>query len=253
MVRSKKVFSRVEIASNRNIPGSELMLLSFFEPSIALSAVAGQFVEIGIPGCILPKPFSIRNTHRFGLVDVMYEVVGKGTETLANMSEGAEITVLGPLGNGFIHQNESDVYLVGGGTGIAPILFLAETLDQSNHVSLFIGARSNRFLPELSLLPAHTKIATDDGSEGYHGNVIDLMRERLLPQAHVFACGPKPMLKSLWNLVKNWNNEIQFSLEAYMGCGIGACLGCQIETTGGQKHICTDGPVFYAKEVIDAL
>lgn len=253
MVKSKKRFSRIEIASNRNVPGSQLKLLSFFEPSIALSAVAGQFVEIGIPGCVLPKPFSIRNTHKFGLVDILYQVVGKGTATLSEMSEGQEITVLGPLGNGFGIPDEGNIYLIGGGTGIAPILCLADQFDNNDRISIFLGARSKDLLPEIQLLPSCAEIATDDGSAGYDGNVIDLMKERLLPQAHVFACGPTPMLKSLWNHVKDWDKDIQFSLEAYMGCGVGACLGCQIETTTGQKHICTDGPVFSAKEVVDAL
>jgi len=253
MEKSKQIFSRVEIVSNIEIPGSKLKLLTFFEPTIALTGLPGQFVELGIPGCILPKPFGIMNTQKFGLVEILYQIVGKGTETLSKMNEGETITVLGPLGNGFTLPDSKNCYLVGGGTGIAPVLFLSNYLKDKIDSTLYLGGRSKDFLPGINFLPDNSEIATDDGSAGFYGNVIELMQQKLIPPAPVFACGPKPMLKALWGLVKEWDTQVEFSLEAYMGCGIGACLGCQIQTKSGQKHVCVDGPVFPASEVSDVF
>lgn len=254
MERSKKKFAKVEIVTNCDIPGSQLKLLSFFEPTIALTSKPGQFVELGIPGCALPKPFSIMNTQKFGIVEILYQVVGHGTETLANMTSGEEITVLGPLGNGFTIDEENETcYLVGGGTGIAPVLFFANYYSEKIDTKLFLGARNQSLLPDVSLLPKNTEISTDDGSLGYKGNIVELMSQKLIPPAPIYSCGPEPMLKSIWNFANTWNTKIEFSLETYMGCGVGACLGCQIQTKSGQKHVCIDGPVFPASEVADVL
>ncbi len=254
MERLKKKFAKVEIITNCEIPGSELKLLSFFEPTIALTSKPGQFVEIGIPGCALPKPFSIMNTQKFGIVEILYQVVGVGTTILSKMKEGEEITVLGPLGNGFsIDEETENCYLIGGGTGIAPVLFFANYYEDKIKSKLFLGARTKNLLPDTSLLPEGVEISTDDGTLGFSGNVVELMAGKLLAPAPVYSCGPKPMLKSILDFTNTWKTKIEFSLETYMGCGIGGCLGCQIETKSGQKHVCTDGPVFPASEVSDVL
>lgn len=248
MEKSKKL-EKLEIVSNRKIPKSNFHLLSFFSPHIALSSKPGQFVEIGLPDSILPKPFCIHNTHEFGVVEVLYQVLGHGTQKLSNMAEGTQITVLGPLGTHFDLPSEGMAYFVGGGTGIAPLLYAQSKMKNS---TTFLGGKTKEFLAP-SRFNESTHHATDDGSLGFKGTVIDLMSSQLLPAAPVFACGPKPMLKALWNYVKNWNVKVQFSLEEYMACGVGACLGCVCETKNGYKRVCTDGPVFDASEVADGL
>lgn len=248
MEKSKKL-EKLEIVSNRKIPKSNFHLLSFFSPHIALSSKPGQFVEIGLPDSILPKPFCIHNTHEFGVVEVLYQVLGPGTQKLSNLAEGTQITALGPLGTHFDLPEDGMAYFVGGGTGIAPLLYARTKVKNS---TTFLGGKAKEFLAP-SRFGDSTHYATDDGSLGFKGTVVDLMSSQLLPAAPVFACGPKPMLKVLWNYVKNWNVKVQFSLEAYMACGVGACMGCVCETINGYKRVCTDGPVFDASEVADGL
>ena len=249
MEKSKK-FEKLEIISNRKIPKSNFFLLSFFSPHIALTSKPGQFVEIGTSDSILPKPFCIHNTHEFGVVEVLYQVLGPGTEKLSKLAEGTQITTLGPLGRHFDLPSEGLAYLVGGGTGIAPMLFAQKKLKAS---VTFLGGKTKDFLAPSRFNDSSTHYATDDGSLGFKGTVIDLMSSQLLPAAPVYACGPKPMLKALWNYVKNWDVKVQFSLESYMACGVGACLGCVCETKNGYKRVCADGPVFDASEVADGL
>ena len=247
---SSRIFEHVEIAGNRQLKGSELMLLSFFSPKIALMAKPGQFVEVGFEGMILPKPISIHRVHKFGVVELLYQVIGKGTKILASLVDGAPITVLGPLGNGFNLEADQPYYLVGGGTGIAPMLDIHDRLGTHEH-KIFLGARTKKLLPDPDHFPKETNYATDDGTHGFKGTVVDLMNQSLLPQGTILACGPKPMLKALYQRFTSW--KIQFSLESYMACGVGACLGCVVNTKSGYKKVCSDGPVFDASEVIDGL
>ncbi len=253
MAKSSKIFEFVEVAQNRKLPGSQLHLLTFFSPKIALTAKPGQFIELGFTGTVLPKPFSIHRVFDYGVVEILYQVVGPGTQKLSKLSDGDQISVLGPLGKGFVLPKKGPVYLVGGGTGIAPMLFLQDKL-KGLLPATFLGARTKDLLPNKERFDKDlTKCSTDDGSNGFFGTVIDLMSQSLLAPGAVLACGPKPMLKALWGFVKNWNTQVQFSLESYMACGVGACLGCVIETNEGSKKVCTDGPVFEAKAVADAL
>lgn len=247
---SSRIFETVEIASNRQLPGSELMLLSFYSPKVALMSKPGQFVEIGFEGTILPKPISIHKTHKFGVVELLYQVIGKGTTILSRMEDGEPITVLGPLGNGFNLEANTPYYLVGGGTGIAPMLDIHDKLGSREH-KIFLGARTKTLLPDPDRFPKETSYATDDGTFGFKGTIVDLMSQSLLPQGTILACGPKPMLKALYQRFLGW--QMQFSLESYMACGVGACLGCVVQTKNGYKKVCSDGPVFDAQEVIDGL
>lgn len=252
MARLGKVLQKVEILTNNRLKDSELYLLTFYSPHIALSAIPGQFVEIGFPGTILPKPFSIKNCRKFGIVEILYQVVGNGTKILSHMQQGEELTIIGPLGNGFsVPDSVKQVYLVGGGTGAGPILFASEHIEKKT--TTFIGARTSTLLPHTQMDVDSFEIATDDGTYGFSGNIVELITSKLLPPAPLFACGPVPMLKAIWEVVKSWDVSVQFSLETYMGCGVGACLGCQIETLSGQKHVCCDGPVFDAKEIAHVL
>lgn len=247
---SSRIFETVDIASNRQLPGSELMLLTFYSPKVALMSKPGQFVEIGFEGTILPKPISIHRTFKYGVVELLYQVVGKGTSILSKMQDGETITVLGPLGNGFSLEPDMPYYLVGGGTGIAPMLDIHDKLGDREH-KIFLGARTKSLLPDPGRFPKDTNYATDDGSIGFKGTIVDLMSQSLLPEGTILACGPKPMLKALHQRFVGW--PMQFSLESYMACGVGACLGCVVQTKNGYRKVCSDGPVFEASEVIDGL
>jgi len=253
MAKSKRACEKLQITQNRPATkGSGLMLLSFFSPEIALSAKPGQFIEIGFDGPTLPKPFSIHDAYEYGIVEILYQVVGPGTQKLAGLDDGDEIVVFGPLGKGFDLPEEGPVYLVGGGTGNAPIKFLQKKLAKLSPKT-FLGAKTKTLLPPQEMFDENTYLATDDGSAGFKGTVVDLMSGQLLPPGHVFACGPKPMLKGLWKFSKGFEMSCQFSLESYMACGVGACLRWVIQTTSGYKKVCSDGPVFNASEVADAL
>ncbi len=247
----------------------------FLELSVPASfklALPGQFIHVRVEDSydpILRRPFSIydvcesRKKNRL-ILRVLYEVVGKGTELLSQKKPLSEIDCLGPLGHGFdldkIARGKK-AYLVAGGMGVAPLYFLAKKLTENrkprteNLVPIvIIGAKTkNDILSEKEFkdLCCEVHVATEDGSKGFKGLVTDLLKS-FLPSAlsTICACGPKPMLAALSVIAHKYNVPAQVSLEEFMGCGLGACLGCVIRTTSGYKRICHDGPVFDSSEII---
>lgn len=192
---------------------------------------------------LLPRPLSI-----FDLEDnkiaFLYQVVGKGTGILSNLKKGAKVEILGPLGNGFPIVNNKKVALVSGGIGLAPMKYLARNLKCK--VDLFAGFRTSSYLmDEMSNFVDNIIVTTNDGNEGKKGFVTDYIEDRY---DVIYACGPNPMMNSLKNL--NLKAKSYYSLEAHMACGIGACLGCAINTTKGIQRVCHEGPVFDGNEVI---
>jgi dihydroorotate dehydrogenase electron transfer subunit len=234
-------------------------------PAIAKSALPGQFVSIKVSDTeapLLRRPFSI---HRKigGKIEILYEAVGTGTEIFAQRKPGEYLDVVGPLGNGFDYRamkgEQQTKILVAGGMGVAPLVFLAEKLKETKALVL-IGAKNKKHInceKEFKDLGCEVKIATDDGSLGFHGKVTELCEEILLNRflesidsTTLFACGPRPMLKAVSVLSKKYNLPAQISLEEHMACGIGACLGCVVNTADGFKRVCKDGPVFLADDII---
>ncbi len=229
--------------------------------SIAAKAKPGQFVNIRVDkgqDLLLRRPLSIhlaKNDH----LEIIYKVVGRGTEKLAQVKEQEKVDVIGPLGHGYT-LTEGKVLLVGGGTGIASLAFLAEALKiKYNSVpTVLIGAKSKEELlcsQELEKIGCPVKIATDDGSAGFHGLVTELFREIVaIFSTHpsmVYACGPLPMLRELVRLCRHLHIPCEVSLEEHMGCGVGACLGCVVKGAKGEYlRVCKEGPVFKASEVI---
>ena len=192
-----------------------------------------------------------------GKITVLYEALGTGTKALALKRQGEFLDIIGPLGKGFdlsSRRENKESFLVAGGMGIAPILFLSKLLDPAK-TCVIIGARSkNKLLcaGEFSKKGFQVKIATDDGSLGVKGKATVLL-EKLIsgrPAADIYACGPEPMLKAVAKIAGKNNLSAQLSLEAHMACGIGACLGCVVNTTSGLKRVCKEGPVFMADELI---
>ena len=245
---------KAKIISNKKIAPDHYSL-SFRAPKIAKNTKPGQFFNIRIgASCepLLRRPFG---AHKIGKdsIEILYKVVGKATKILSTKKKGSTLDVLGPLGNGFdiSKPTSQTVILVGGGHGVAPLYALAKRLTTYNlKLTIFIGARSKKHVvceKDFRKLGAKVHVATEDGSKGHKGLVTDLLKKK---RGTIYACGPKPMLKEVAKIAKSSKIPCQVSLEEYIACGIGTCLGCAVKTRMGYKLVCKDGPVFDAREII---
>ncbi len=242
---------RIERLSEENIR------LHLYAPRIAAAARAGQFVMIKVNADfdpLLRRPFSIHQVDAEGHIQLYFKIVGKGTACLACVREGAELSVLGPLGRGFRIPQDGPVCLVGGGLGIAPMAFLAKEISlhkKSHHEDLVVlgGRTASDVAPlfeDFASFPMEVLAATDDGSCGTQGTVLDVLkRKHLAEQTIVFCCGPEPMMAAVYHYCQERDLPCQVSVESGMACGMGACLGCnRLATDGSYVHVCMDGPVF---------
>lgn len=217
----------------------------FRSSEIASAAEPGMFIQIEVSGDVFPvtrRPFTL-NRAAGNDFEVIFDVVGRGTEMLSVLEPGASARVLGPLGTGWRIEKESSWLLIGGGLGAAGFDFLLHRVHCSG---VLIGASSkDRVLP---LNPdCRYIIATEDGSAGTRGLVTDILQQDLFSQADVIAvCGPVAMMEAVWNLVpESDRSKVQISTESRMGCGWGVCDGCSIPVAGGgYRKCCTEGPVF---------
>lgn len=228
------------------------------------TAQPGQFVMLRLINQMVPflrRPFSIHNRIMKGGrtqgIELLYKVVGKGTEKLSLCKKGDFVDIIGPLGKGFvIPDNYHRIFIVAGGIGVAPLFFLASFLMEKNidlsACRVFLGAKSKDDLlckDKLSDLGITVHICTDDGSEGDKCLVTDSLKTAICKNRPdvIYACGPLEMLKSVAKIAKKHIVPCQISIETIMACGIGACLGCAVErfdNTGKYLHVCLDGPVF---------
>ena len=229
----------------------EMLLLT---PQMAEQAKAGQFISIysNDGSRLLPRPISICEVCG-DCLRVVYRVAGKGTEEFSKMKAGEYLDVQGPLGNGYT-ISEKKALILGGGIGIPPMLQLAKSINAEKEIVL--GYRDELFLNDDFGRYGHVTIATEDGSCGTKGNVLDAIKERGLKGEVIYACGPMPMLRAVKRYAEDNNMEAYISLEEKMACGIGACLACVCKTTKKDEHsqvnntrICKEGPVFDAREV----
>jgi len=247
---------RAKILSNEKIRAKYFKML--LESSyIAREAMPGQFVEIKCSDTLDPllrRPLGI---HRVGTktIELLYEVVGKGTDILSKKKKGDFLDVLGPLGNGFKILSGSSI-LIAGGIGVAPMVFLAEALpDKKIKPTILIGAKTKKEIlcdKNFGKISPDVYIATDDGSRGKRGLVSELF-EKLLENSRpniVYACGPYAMLKTIAGICKKKKINCQVSMEEKMACGIGVCLGCGVKVKDGYKLVCKDGPIFDAREIV---
>lgn len=227
----------------------------------AESAVPGQFVSLYCQdhSRLLPRPISICEIDRENSsLHLVYRVVGKGTEEFSHYQVGDEIKVVGPLGNGFPLEGKNPI-VIGGGIGVPPMLQLSKELHNKLKAepTIVLGYRNqDLFLKESFDYHGEVNIATDDGSVGVHGTVVDLMEQKKITGDVIYACGPKPMLAAVKAYARKKDIKCYVSLEERMACGIGACLGCVCKTKDVDEHskvhnarICKDGPVFLAEEV----
>jgi len=240
------------------------MTLRYPEGAAPDRVVPGQFAGIytGNPAMLLPRPISIcRWDAAERELRFVYRIAGAGTASLAGFKTGDTVDLLGVLGNGYDLEKlmGKKVLLLGGGIGIPPMLELAAALcgKTSTEVTAVMGYRNgDLFLTQELEQYARLLIATEDGSVGTKGNVLDAVREKEVSADVVCACGPMPMLRAVRKYAEDQGIPAYISLEERMACGVGACLGCVTKTVRVDSHshvhnarICTEGPVFDAKEV----
>lgn len=278
----------VEIVANRKIQDS-LYEMSFFWPVDAGIPKAGQFFTArSAPGTdpLLRRPFafSAYNVQK-GIASCIYQVRGGATRLLAELATGSFIDVLGPLGIGFtlpglvlppkvshesidlqsenqthpasIHTNkqvqDSKPFLIAGGIGLGPMLFLEQNLRENSYEYRFaLGVRSKNFLPDIEL-PKNSIICTDDGSFGLKGSVLSpFEKDAEVEGGLMYACGPHPMLAACNAFAHTHSMDLFVSVEQTMACGLGACMGCAVQKADSNEYFraCVDGPVFNAKELL---
>jgi dihydroorotate dehydrogenase electron transfer subunit len=255
--QEKATVIRVEQFSSKNFR------LTLDAPEIARSAKPGQFVMIrtGVGNDpLLRRPFSIHQTSEAGTLQIYFKVVGRGTDILGHVKEGEILSVFGPLGHGFNLKKDSPAVLIGGGLGIAPMLFLAKELcrlrSESDQNIVILGGREKievaPLLEDFKQCGFQVLTATDDGSLGHHGYVTELLSSiELSSECIVYACGPEPMMAGVSKFCSLKDVSCQVSVESVMACGMGACLGCsKPKKNGGYTHVCLNGPVYNAEDLV---
>lgn len=242
---------------------SSYFRLRFNAPEIVSSSKPGQFINCRFANKLDPllsRPMSIYRCNRGeGWLDLLIKLVGKATLGFSQAEPGDRFTLVGPLGRGFDFSNVEQAFLIGGGIGIAPLVFLAEQMSNNGIEPVFIGGflsgREVCCVDEIEPFVKRYFVTTDDGSYGFRGMVTDKFRNILenkngLSGSSVFCCGPNPMMSALEKICDQYELKAQFSLEAHMACGFGVCAGCAVPAKNNQKYllVCEHGPVFYKGE-----
>lgn len=218
-------------------------------------AMPGQFVQVAVPDApntFLRRPISVNFIDRSdNTLWLLVRNAGEGTSRLCGMKAGEHLNIILPLGNGFSIPTDADkpkrLLLVGGGVGVAPLLYLGQKLAASGHSPEFLlGARSSADLLELDEFKriGTVHVATDDGSAGVHGLVTQHPAINSRDIDCIYCCGPAPMMKAVAAIARQNNVNCEVSLENMMACGLGACLCCVENTVKGNVCVCTEGPVF---------
>lgn len=231
-------------------------VLSLEVGALARNAAPGQFLHIRCGGqALLRRPMSIYRTDG-EVIQLMIRDVGQGSHWLVERRPGDQLDCLGPQGHGFrLDRRGRHLLLVGGGYGVAPLVGLAErAVARRMSVMLAVGAATADLVFPSRLLPAEVEylVATDDGSAGHRGLVTDLVPPWLSWADAVYSCGPMPMMAALASIMRQRapSKPAHVALEERMGCSMGVCLGCVIETTRGPQRVCTEGPVFDLSDVL---
>ena len=238
----------------------DVFLLRFTSKDLAKKCHPGNFLHIKIPPALLRRPFSIHDIKGNDIL-VLFRVRGKGTLLLSKYKKGDSLNILGPLGKGFVFSKRLTSgrtnILVAGGIGVAPLLFLAQKLKKSGvkKIVVLLGVKSKTDLlceNNFKKIGAKVLVASDDGTAGFKGNVVLLLKDILSQETacNIYCCGPSAMFKPAYDLIRDRQEIVcQVSFEQFMGCGIGTCCGCTIETALGYKKTCKDGPVFDIRSI----
>jgi dihydroorotate dehydrogenase electron transfer subunit len=262
-----------EILKNEEIQEDCFLMKVKIAPSFK-NPFPGQFVMIRIAGLndpFLSRPISIYSFSRgknFNSIELLYRVVGKGTQILAGLIEGSQVEINGPLGIGFdISAVRENVVFIAGGIGIAPLSLLIDNLCREDNYSpsamnIYLGFKEVSAvvgLDKLKKLCRNITVCTDDGTLGEKGFVTQVfqsdMKHFTQDNTSIYACGPKEMLKSLAKILNKSKFDCQVSLEERMACGTGACVGCAVAIKDKKgifcyKRVCADGPVFNLRNII---
>ena len=232
----------------------EMVLTS---PKIAKAAIPGQFIMVSCARTghspLLRRPLSIHDVNG-DEVSLLYKVIGAGTEIMSHMRVGDSVSLLGPLGTGFTVGKTKRHCLVGGGIGMAPLLHLSKLIKETDPdaiITTLEGVRSKQDVLVIDKFKPFGDVAvsTDDGTEGHHGFVTEIMDKLSLEDTTVYTCGPVPMMKGVAAIATGRGCDCQISMETHMACGMGACLGCSYPRAGNHDgvekyiHTCKDGPV----------
>lgn len=257
------IVEKAQIISNNQV-SSNLYEMELKAPQTVPLCKPGQFLHVRVSSQndpLLRRPLSLYDVDcQVGTITLLYKVVGKGTEILAGTPAGEYLDIMGPLGRSFSYpQAGQTAVLVGGGVGIAPLLFLArELLGQGYQTRVLYGTQNSRDLVAVDRfrqLGAEIWPATMDGEIGYRGLVTDLLQEQLSGGScadYLYTCGPEPMMAQVAALAREHGMKGQVSLEESMACGVGACLGCARQLKSGDHSyvkVCKDGPVFDFHEI----
>ena len=251
------IHTRCTVAAHE-MPAPDIFILTVHSPEIASSVKPGQFVNVKVTESSFPllrRPFSVYHVHD-GKAAIIFDVRGIGTRILASKRIGDALDIIGPLGRPYvIDAGYETAILVGGGLGVAPLPMITLALKNSGKALLtFLGARTRSLLVDSHL--ENVSVSTDDGSAGFKGTVVDLLRSRLRASRYkkpkIFACGPNPMLRNLSLFAAEHQIPCEVSLESPMGCGVGICQGCPValaDHEGQYALICRDGAVFDSRRV----
>ena len=245
---------------NERVSDDTLEML-LHSPKIAKATEPGQFVMLSCTksgtssnsSSMLRRPFSVHDV-RGDTISILYKVVGTGTQLMTDIDVDDRVSILGPLGQGFKVADTKHHCLVGGGIGIAPLLHLAKIIkqaDQQAKITILEGARNQSELLVLDKFDdlGEMLVSTDDGSQGHHGFVTELLNNITIEDTTVYCCGPIPMMKAVAAIAKQKSWKCQVAMETHMACGMGACLGCSYLRAGDHQgvekyiHVCKDGPV----------
>ena len=254
----KKLVENGIVVSNKPA-SSSVYCMVVKAPQIANEALPGQFIHVKKQPSVnfLRRPFGVADIDREnGTLTMLYRVVGKGTKEYTQMKAGDVMSILGPLGSSF-ELKKGRPLLVGGGVGIAPLIYLARALKAQGEAPIVLigGKNSDEVFWQEYLKPYADKIyiTTDDGSVGFKGFTVQLMPQIFAENEieNVYTCGPMIMMDGVAKLCYEHEKDCQVSLEKRMACGIGVCLGCTFEgkLTKKRRKVCTEGPVFPAREV----
>jgi len=251
----KKYDEDVSLLENKKV-NEKYFKLAFRSKSLSQNIKPGQFLQVRVnqgQDPFLRRPFSYFRVSP-GKVEILYEVLGRGTRILSGKKKGDVLRVMGPLGNSFTGKlGKKKRILVAGGVGVPPLVFLAGKYPTEY---LLIGTKSKaELMPKSELKKVRAKVlcSTEDGSYGTKGRVT-LLLEKILKGRHpgeffIQTCGPKPMMESVITIAAKYGIEGEASWDESMACGVGACLGCMVKTKDGLKRACADGPVFKFKDL----
>ncbi len=254
---SKKVLRDLRVIANEKV-GVGFFLLTLLSEEPLPVIVPAQFAEVRIEGSketFLRRPISIHDVdYDRQTIQFLVKIAGNGTQKLSEIKVGESVNVVFPLGNTFVMPESGRVLLVGGGVGVAPMLYTIKYLKKFGiEADVLFGYRSKSNILRKDVYEQLGKVfyTTDDGSFGEQGTIMNhSIFAGDFPYSKIMACGPEPMMRALAKWALEHNVDCEVSLENKMACGIGACLCCVQNTNEGHKCVCTDGPVFNVKQLL---